>query len=64
MTKDAFELAAEAFAAWKDKHPDEFEMSAEEFEAIRERQGWTYEEALRWVRDEGPLPAVRHPLYE
>lgn len=65
MTKDALDLAAEAFEEFKEKHPgDSLTITAQEFEALKRRQGWTDEEARRWLNDEEPLPAVSHPLYE
>lgn len=57
---DPFELAAEAFAEFKDKHPgDSIELTEMEAEAIKKQQGWTDEQLRLWLNDEEPLPAVK-----
>lgn len=37
------------------------ELSVETFEAIKRSQGWTDEEAKRWLNNEEPFPIVRYP---
>lgn len=57
---DPFDLAAEAFAAFKDKHPsDSIELTEMEAEAIRKQQGWTNEQLRLWLQDKEPLPVVK-----
>lgn len=40
---------------------DGIDLTIEEFEDIKKWQGWTDEEAQRWLDDQEPLPEVRWP---